>query len=32
MTREQWATRRRDDIRIHGLEGALSVLGLDLDP
>lgn len=32
LTREQWATSRRDDIRIHGLDGALPILGLELDP
>lgn len=32
MKREQWATGRRDDIQIHGLDGALPILGLELDP
>jgi RimJ/RimL family protein N-acetyltransferase len=32
MTRELWDTTRRADIRIDGLDGALSVLGLESAP
>ena len=32
LTREQWETRRRTDIELVGVDGALDVLGIDRSP
>jgi len=29
LTRDQWATRRRDDIELVGIDAAREVLGID---